>query len=131
MCIQYIIVWTLCGHCRIFDYITCEMGNQPLPPARCRNSGRVDDQIDFRRGLRCPDCVRIRAEIGHRQSALCVFNRQPIDASRNRGASLITEGLQGLAVVRLCHLMYYIRYTNGTVGRLQGSNREAGGSQGL
>lgn len=102
MCIQYIILWILCGHHCLFDFISCEMGNQPLPPGRCRTGG-VTAQIDFRPGARCPDCLRALAERQplRRQSAPALFNRQAVDASRNRGASLITEGLQRLATVSL------------------------------
>ena len=103
MCIQHIIIWTLCGHRFLFDFISCEMGNQPLPPERCRNGGRVDDQIDIRRGFRCPGCLRALAEhqLFRCQGAPGLFNRQAVDASRNRGASLISEGLRRLAVVSL------------------------------
>lgn len=102
MCVQRITIWAVCGHRCLLDFISCEMGNQPLPPERCR-TGSVTAQIDIRRGLRCPDCLRALAErqVLRRQSALALFNRQAVDTSHNRGASLISEGLRRLAVVSL------------------------------
>ena len=102
ICIQHIIMWTLAGHRYLFDFISCEMGNQPLPPECCRTGGDTA-QINIRRGLRCPDCLRALSycQVLRRQSAPALFNRQAVDSSRNRGASLISEGLRRLAVVSL------------------------------